>query len=252
MARVHYVKRAQRRYQMVPTGAITPVLRRDGTQKVTKRGQPVTRRASVADKSKPLPNLRCDKCGAEIKPGDPYKWVRPKSGPYGGYQRNRCATCPVWKQSELSSSKMADVYAAQEQCEDDLPGLDAVDDIRGLAEALAEQVRSVAEEYRESASNIEDGFGHPTFQSEELEQRADELESWADEIEGVDLEDEPPECEGCPDCQPNEEWDEDDDVIRCEGSESEPGRAQEGTERYEEWIEEQRDALSSVMSECPV
>lgn len=58
-------------------------------------------------------------------------------------------------------------------------------------ETLAEEVRNVASEYEESASNIVDGFGHETYQSEELQDKAYELEAWADEIESC-LSAEPP------------------------------------------------------------
>lgn len=119
MARVTYVKKAQQRYEMVPvidpeTGQqkVTPVMGRNGEQKTSKRG-PVFMRVTEADKSKPLPNLKCEKCGIEIKPG--------------------------------------------------------------------------GEVYRESAQNMEDGFGHETYQSAELNEKADALESAADEIESAAL-----------------------------------------------------------------
>jgi DnaJ-class molecular chaperone len=48
-------------------------------------------------------------------------------------------------------------------------------------------VRDLAEEKRESAQNIENGFGHPTYQSEELTQQADDLETWADDIEQAEV-----------------------------------------------------------------
>jgi hypothetical protein len=50
---------------------------------------------------------------------------------------------------------------------------------------VAEGVREVAEEYRESASNMEEGFGHATSMTEELEEKADELDSWADDVENA-------------------------------------------------------------------
>lgn len=254
MARVTHVKHAQRRYRMVPSGEKTPVMRRDGTQKVTKRGTPVFRQPSVADKSQPLPNLRCDKCGTEIKPGDPYKWVKPKSGPYGGYMRTRCAACPTWRQSELSSSKMAEIYALQEEIDQIAEGCETPDDLIAAASDAAEQVRQVAEEYREGASNIEDGFGHPTYQSEELEQKADELESWADEIESTDFDEfEASECD-----HRNAETDDDATPGNAENCEDcgDDGTLLEDTDQWneemDEFMAEQRERLTDIVNECPV
>lgn len=290
MARVTHVKSAQQRYKTVPvlnddgTPKIVPVLRRDGTPKRTKTGREVTMRVTIEDKSQPLPNRTCDKCGTEIKPGMPYKWVKTKTT-YGGTKRVRCATCPTWTQSELSTSKMAGVYAAQEEFSDFIGSWnpdDGIDAVRDALNNCAEQVRSVGEEYRESASNIEEGFGHPTYMSEELEQKADELESWADEIEqAVDSVDDEPEadddCEHCEgtgqvDCETcggtgnvegetthGNETDEaecDDctgtgqtDCQECSGS----GKSETpGEETTEAWADEVRSAATDVVDNCPV
>lgn len=201
MARVTHVKKAQQRYKMVPvidpaTGEQkkTPVMRRNGEQKTTKKGKPVFLRVTVADKSQPLPNLRCEKCGKEIEVGDPYKHVSPKSGPYGGRKRIRCAKCPGWRPSELTgSAALSTLYAAQEEAGDALAQWDRQDaeGLRDILSALSDGVREAGEVYRESAQNMEDGFGHPTYQSEELTEKADNLESAADDINSAadDIED---------------------------------------------------------------
>lgn len=201
MARVTYVKKAQQRYETVPVldedgkQKTVPVLRRDGTPKVTKTGRAITRRLTVEDKSKPKPNRKCEKCGQEIKVGDPYKWVAPKSGPYGGYKRYRCGPCPSWKPSELSSSKMATIMAAQEDF--DVSGAETISDINEALNDFAQTVREVAQEYRDSSENIEQGFGTRTYMVDELEQKADDLESWADDLEsGIDGDDD--DWERCP------------------------------------------------------
>src|SRR5438270_337793 len=116
MARVTHVKKAQQRYATVPvidpeTGQqkVTPVLRADGSQKMTRAkphrpARPVFMKVTQADKTQPLPPLNCEACGKPIEIGTPYKHVTPKSGPYGGYQRNRHADCPTWKAWDLSSA----------------------------------------------------------------------------------------------------------------------------------------------------
>lgn len=165
MAQVHHVARATQRYEMVP------LLDRAGHQMIaetarkTKNGRTVTRHLTVADKTKPLPNRECDRCHGEIKIGDPYKWIAPKSGPYGGRRRIRCGKCPAWQIWEYSDSLSARLARIAHDF------WDAIGEIRELAE-----------EKRESAGNIEEGFGHATSQSEELAQIADDLESWADEV----------------------------------------------------------------------
>lgn len=192
MARVTVVKKAQQRYETVPvlnddgSAKTIPVLRRDGSQKTAKGGRPVFRTVTVADKTKPLPPHKCEKCGKTIEVGMSYRWIKPKSGPYGGRKRYRCLSCPSWRPSETtSSSALASIYGAQEAAEDALNAWDgeSLDDIEGLLSELADGIREGGEAWRESAQNIEDGFGHPTSQSEELTDRADQIDSSADDVE---------------------------------------------------------------------
>jgi hypothetical protein len=206
MASVTHVKRAQQRYEMVPvidpeTGEqkVTVVTEYDGTPKLTKRGDRITMRHTVADKTKPLPNEICDKCGVEIKPGDGYKWIQPKSGPFGGRRMVRCATCPAWHRWEYSSSLDARIEElVYNAC---ASKFDSVDDVEQILNDAAEAVRELASEKEESAQNIEDGFGHPTSASEELTEIASSLEAWADELEATDCPDYPEPEEGeCEDC----------------------------------------------------
>lgn len=236
MARIHYVKAAQQRYKMVPTIApatgepqTIPVRRKDGSPKTTRTGKPIVRRLTHPDPTQPLPMPKCGKCGNEIEVGAPYKWVKTKSGPYGGTVKYRCSTCPVWRPSELSSSKMAEIMAAQEELDDQLPAAESVDDLESLRDNLAEAIRGVAEQYEESASNMEDGFGHETEQSMELRERAESLEAWADEVESVDFDD----------------FDEDDI------GEEDPDEDEIEAARDAHW-EEQRSKLDDIAQECPV
>lgn len=194
MARVTHVKKAQQRYETVPvrnedgSPKTIPVMRRNGEPKLTKSGRPIVRKVTVEDRSKPLPNRRCEKCGAEIAVGDPYKWIKPKSGPYGGRVRVRCVSCPRWRPSETTSSAaLSTLYGAQEAAEDELAAWDRYDlsGLESLLDDLASGVREAGEVYRESAQNMEDGFGHSTYLSDELNEKADALESAADEVESA-------------------------------------------------------------------
>jgi hypothetical protein len=231
MPRVNHVKRAQQRYATKPvidpaTGEqkTTPVMnRRTGEPKATKTGRPVVLRVTERDLERPLPMPKCDAptCShpeREIAVGSAYKWIEPS----GQRVRNRHADCPTWNVWEYSSSLSARI--AQIQHDGPIDFEDA-DDAKAWAEAKAQEIRELAEEKRESATNIEEGFGHPTSQSEELEQIADELESWADDLENVDLpefpEDDEPEHEGY-------------------------------GEALENWRDEVREALEEKLGESPV
>jgi len=159
---------------------------------------------------------KCGRCSKEIKKGDGYQWWKFR---YGG-KRVRCLECPRPRYSELiSSGKLSAIEAARESIQDAIEAFRGDHDIESLRSALetaAEDVRQVAEEYRESAQNIEDGFGHSTQQSDELNERGDAVEAGADQIESAAGE--------------LEDFDE-------EGEEGETEEAKE--ERKEAWVEEQ-------------
>lgn len=121
---------------------------------------------------------KCGRCGVVIKPGDMYfHW----SFRYGGTQF-RCAE-HYPRQSELTQSKMADVYAAIEEAQDALQDATEVSEVIELVHAVGERAQEVAEEYREAAESF-GGMG-------ENAERADELESFADELSSFDAEEEP-------------------------------------------------------------
>lgn len=242
MARINHVKSAQQRYEMVPKlgtnrdPIVTPVLRKDGSPKITKNGKEIVRRITVEDRSKPKPMPTCGKCGATIEVGQPYKWVKTKSGPYGGMTKYRCATCPTWRPSELSSSKMAGVYAAQEQCDDNAGDCQTRDDFEQLAVDIADQIDAVAEEYQESADNIEEGFGHETSMSDELRSKYDELTSWAEEIRSTDFEDTPEEPVFDPDGDGTEHEEHEEWLM----------------DEFEPWRDACIEAITSIVGDCPV
>jgi hypothetical protein len=273
MPRIHVVKKAQARYEMKtvtnPDGSPkqTPVMR-NGVQRTTKKGKPIFRTVTVEDKSKPKPNRKCDKCGKEIKVGDPYKWTEIKMT-YGGMKKVRCMDCPSWKQSELTMSKMSGVYAAQEMVED--TDVLSVEDLESLRDDAVSQIEEVAQEYEDSATNIEEGFGHSTSMSEELNEKAESLRSWADEIQSVDFE-EPPDCDvcsgvgtvECEQCEGNGSVQSEDGgelvdceacsasgQIHCEDCDGE-GKPGESTEQYTEFITEQKDLLAEAVANCPI
>lgn len=253
MARVTFVKRAQARYRTVPVldengqPKRVPVKRRDGSQKVSKRG-PVFMTLTREDRSQPLPNRHCDKCRKEIQPGDPYKWIKPKSGPYGGRLMVRCGTCPVWQvweyNNSLSSQLARIAWEAEQSFSDEAPeSADAVTDILNTA---AEEIRNLAEEKRESASNIEEGFGHETEKSAELNDIAEQLDTWAEDVEQADVPEAPD-----PDEYVDHEFDAGGDGTCLECGEASHQHDETYDEALEQWREEASQALD-ILNESPV
>jgi hypothetical protein len=139
-------------------------------------------------------NRRCIKCGTEIKPGDSYKWLANRIG-RSSQRKNFCANCQVRPSDQTTSPHLQTIYAAQEAAEDALGqgGALTLADIAGIVRDYANGVREASESYAESADNMEEGFGHETYQSQEIrekaeacEQFADEVDSAADDIESLD------------------------------------------------------------------
>lgn len=190
MARIIHVERAQQRYATRPvidpaTGQPkkTPMMK-NGEQMRTKHGQPIFLTVTEKDREKPLPLLVCDACGKPIELGTPYKHVTTKTT-YGGRTRNRHESCPTWQPWELSNSWSARV--AQATFDFDVSNCETPDEVQAALDEVADRIQELAEESREAAESIENGFGHPTFVSDEANERADQLEEWAEEIRGADI-----------------------------------------------------------------
>lgn len=264
MARITYVKKAQQRYETVPAlddegnQKVVPMMRKDGTPKLTKSGRPVVMRLTVNNKTQPLPNRKCDKCGEEIAVGQPYKHMSPKSGPYGGRMLIRCDTCPSWNVWEYSSSLSARVAEATHDF--DVSNAESEDEVTDALSTVAEAIREIASEKRESAENMESGFGHATYQSDELNETADSLDSWADEIENADVPSMPePEDEDCEDCEGTGEvhyvadGENAEQTVQCENCVG-TGKV-EASEPNEEQMDEWRSEVESacdIVNDCPV
>jgi hypothetical protein len=236
MARVTFVKAAQQRYKTVPVldSEGNPVYREVALSRATKSGKTSYRqRVTVEDRNQPLPPEKCDfpGCGKDILPGQAYKWIKPKSGPYGGRKRSRHAEHDSWREWEYSNSLSARI--AQICYNVETAEWETKEDVEQILASAAEEIRELAEEKRESAESIESGFNHPTVVSEELSQMADDLDAWADEVEYTDVPDEPEETDYEPD-----EGDED-------------GENTEYEEAHDQWVEEIDDILSSIGDGSP-
>lgn len=271
MARVTHVKHARQRYEQKPARldesgnpVKVPLTRSDGSPKMTRAkdgrpARPILITPMVDDRSKPLPMPKCGKCGVEIKPGDPYKHMTPRSGPYGGRRLNRCATCPTWQVWEYSSSWSARIDRAVHDAESMLDGADfaSVEDAESVRDDVATSIRELAEEKEQAADNLEEGFGHETSQSEEIRDEADQLNNWADEIEGADIPEIEVEEVDCDDDEfhnEDREHGDDDECDQCGGSVGSPGTytPEEPTEeQIDEWREQARQAIQEVLDNRP-
>lgn len=284
MARITRVRAAQQRYATVPvidpeTGHAkrTLVTRQDGSAKLTRRGgREIWRTVTIEDKSQPLDPYTCDYCHKPIEIGTPYKHITPKSGPYGGYKRTRHGSCPDWQVWDYSSSLSARVAQISFEFSRALDSAESEDDVQSALDDAAGSVRELAEEKRESAQNIEEGFGHETSTSQELADIADQLDDWANEIESATIPDFPEaeeqdceadgcnngeiECEGCEGSGTDPD-DEDESCGDCRGKgttscdECGGNGTIEGDEptqdQIDEWLEEVRADLG-IVDECPV
>lgn len=273
MARVTFVKKARQRYAMVPvldedgTPKRTPVMRRvkdhasgEWTEvpRKTKTGKEVTMAVTVADKSRPLPNLRCDfpGCGGEILPGTPYKHITPRSGPYGGTQRNRHAAHPSWQVWEYSYSTSARVAQVSSEIEDMLQSFEFSDfsDFEDARQQAADMAAELRDEKEETLNNMPEQLQDGSQTQEQFEA----LESWVEAIEGADAPDEASaecdECEGTgkvenPDYDPDVEEPldgEDEEEVDCEVCGGTGGV--DGPD--EDWAEAAREAIMDAVNEC--
>jgi hypothetical protein len=108
---------------------------------------------------------------------------------YGGTRRN-CHLHPP-KPSELTQSKMGEVYSAVEGAEADLAEATTPEEITDAVQAVAEVARDVAAEYEEAAEHF-GGEGENAERAYELEGWADDLESWGPDIDYDDDDDDDP------------------------------------------------------------
>ena len=203
--------------------------------------------------------LTCGYCHKDINIGDPYKWVAPRAHRAAkGIKKTRHTTCPGWRPSELTSSPhLATIYAAQEAAEDAVSNVgdpETIEDtegfleeLRGILEETAEGVREAAESYRESAEAIEEGFQHPTFQSEELMEKSEAVDGWADDLAVTDLEEFTDEVV-CDDCGLAE----DDSVHEDQENDEYHEYHDNAAGLLSDWADAQRDSVLEATGELPL
>ena len=120
------------------------------------------------------------------KAGESYFWWKFR---FGGKHYSKERPRP----SQLTQSEfLGQLYSIQEEMQDAKP--EDMDDLRGLVEDWASQLRELGEEQEEKQGNMPDALqDSPT--GELLQERAAGMEEMADELESIDLEEEPGEGE---------------------------------------------------------
>lgn len=278
MPRIKYVKKAQQRYGTKPVldeaGQQVKVplkSKRTGEQLKDKHGNLRWQRQSVRDLDKPLPMPKCDFCHEEIAVGDAYAIAPLK---YGKKYRHTGKGHPTWQAWDLSSAMWARVAQAvdgAEQALDSLGEFEDADDVQSVLGDLASEIEGLAEEREESASAIEDGFGHETYQSEELRQHAQNLQDFASELESWEPSEEPPDpeadefndhdCDTCggtgevenDDFDPDDEESEEEEMVDCDdcGGTGQVEAEADLDDAWAEWRDAVLDSAREVMQNTP-
>lgn len=167
---------------------------------------------------------RCWRCNKDINEGDSYSWVALRVGRMST-RKNFCTEHPPRASDMTTSDKLARLYEAQESVEDALDGDFTRDDVAQALRDAGEAAQEVAQEYEESADNIEEGFGHETQMSEEIREKSSNCEDWsstldsaADDVESLDDPDDEDDVKEAAEAHlASEEGDEDyDDELRVE------------------------------------
>lgn len=141
------------------------------------------------------PQGRCGRCGKEIEKGDGYRHASP------GFRSRKLVRCLEdacrFRPSDLTTSKMSQVYAAVEGVEDSLAEFgpfedhDAVkDEAQALVDGMKDEIEAVRDEYQEALDQWEYG-------NEQIQEKVDEVEGWVDVCEGWD----------CPEVEDEEDMD---------------------------------------------
>lgn len=130
----------------------------------------------------------CRVCQHQVQPGEGYKYMDRKTGPRSGYRLFFCFVC-VPKPSHHASGRTQELMEITEGAEEAVGKVDhsqeGMEDLWITIEDVVSSINSLAEEIRDSANAIEDGFGHETQQSTNMSETADNLETWAGELEGA-------------------------------------------------------------------
>lgn len=251
MPKVMHVAKARQRYETKPV--IDPDT---GNQKVvatsrsTRKGKEVVRKLSEPDLDRPLPPRTCDYDGKPIDVGTAFKYIAIKRQ-FGGTARYRHEGCPNWNPWEYSDALWARIAQIQAQPIDVSEILNE-EDAQAVAEELVEMITDLAEEKREAAQNMEDGFGHSTVQSEEIADQAEQLESWAGEFGSISFPEPPSTEETCTDCGGKGYVGNGEGRETCSACEGDRIEREPTDDEMAEWRDEVQNEIASVLENSPL
>lgn len=194
---------------------------------------------------------RCMRCREDIEVGQSYQHVSPNRYMPTLMKHTDCQ--PGFKQSEMTGSKMATAYAAQEDAHDALGQVDAhafvevdesgegkhsfdaqafVDEVKSVLEECSNGIEECRDDYQDGLDAMPEGLQQgPT--GEEISEKIDVLDSFADDLGSFD---------------PTVEFDEDD--INPDAEEGAPVDAADFTAAVDDFAEqvldEAREAIDGL------
>lgn len=186
----------------------------------------------------PTGELRCERCGDPIAKGDPYRWWANRApGMRGGIKHVRCMrTECAPTQADTTPGRLGEWYRLGEGFEDELNSAETIDEVEAAAESIADQIEAFGQEFIDSAENMEEGFGHATYKSDELRERGDTIMQGAEDVRQAEM---------------PEPVDEDDfDIEDYEGDED--AMKDEIAEKTEQAVETARDNVRDAIANVDI
>lgn len=285
MARITHVKHARQRYAMVPVldsegQPVKIALTKNGAPQKTKHGREVTITKSVQDRTRPLPMPKCDAPNCRlaeerdgdktIRPGEAYKHISPKTGPYGGRTLTRHEVCPTWNRWEYNYSTASQIERITHEADLDVEW-ESEDDAQSTIDEIVSEAEALLDEKQSNLDNLPEAFQ----QSGDLYEQVEALQGWVDELQNVSIPELPEaepkqvwyvngpdgqslneegyetedEAQNALDVYADENPDEDMDEWAVESEDSE----EEGEltdEQWADWREETRDAIRDALDSC--
>lgn len=172
---------------------------------------------------------KCSRCGKELPKGTGYRWYT--LGFRSSRKTKRCLSSDCYpRMSELTTSKAATIYAAQESFEDQIDSLFTKDDITQAVADVMVAIEEVRDEYQDALDQWEYG-------NEALQEKVDWYTDQIDNIDGWEP-DGPDDWDRC------DAHDEDDPELDADGQ---PVDCEDCEASYAEWINDLRsEAIDKV------
>ncbi len=196
---------------------------------------------NIVEKARtPKNERRCQRCGKEIFAGEKYYWWSNRVGFGKQMKSKKTVRCENHKPESWEMSGNPSVLEREENISDwsaQAAELESAEDAKELLGEIATYAEERQQEEEEKADNIRDGFGHDTFQSEELDEKA---QAW-DEFHTLAADAAESGLPAYPVFEDPDELDAEDD----------PEYFQDAEEEWEEYRELLYQAVENVIEEMP-